>query len=104
MRLQDSIGFSKAALPCPETVKSHIPETVTTLHWLLGAMPPSPYFRHDAATPLVYDLVVVDEARRLGWSDSGNPEIFRKCWVYKPGLRYYRSFIEHRNFDLVETG
>lgn len=62
MRLQESIGFSKAALPCPETVKSHIPETVTTLHRLLGAMPPSPYFRHDAATPLVYDLVVVDEA------------------------------------------
>ena len=62
MRLQESIGFSKAALPCPETIKSHIPETVTTLHRLLGAMPPSPYFRHDAATPLVYDLIVVDEA------------------------------------------
>jgi len=62
MRLQDSIGFSKAALPCPETVKSHIPETVTTLHRLLGAKPPSPYFRHDASKSLVYDLVVVDEA------------------------------------------
>lgn len=62
MRLQESIGFSKAALPCPEMIKTHIPETVTTLHRLLGAKPPSPYFRHDAATPLVYDLVVVDEA------------------------------------------
>jgi len=62
MRLQDSIGFSKAALPCPETVKSHIPETVATLHRLLGAKPPSPYFRHDANKSLVYDLVVVDEA------------------------------------------
>ena len=62
MRLQESIGFNKAALPCPETIKSHIPETVTTLHRLLGAKPPSPYFRHDAAKPLVYDLVVVDEA------------------------------------------
>jgi exodeoxyribonuclease V alpha subunit len=28
----------------------------------LGAKPPSPYFRHDATNPLVYDLVVVDEA------------------------------------------
>ncbi len=62
MRLQESIGFNKAALPCPETIKSHIPETVTTLHRLLGAKPPSPYFRHDANKPLVYDLVVVDEA------------------------------------------
>ncbi|MDD5321169.1 MAG: exodeoxyribonuclease V subunit alpha [Methylococcales bacterium] len=62
MRLQESIGSSKATLPCTETIKSHIPESVTTLHRLLGAMPPSPYFRHDAATPLVYDLVVVDEA------------------------------------------
>ncbi len=62
MRLQESIGFSKAKLPCPEAIKNRIPETVTTLHRLLGAMPPSPYFRHHAGKPLVYDLVVVDEA------------------------------------------
>ena len=62
MRLQESIGFNKTALPCSETIKSHIPETVATLHRLLGAKPPSPYFRHDANKSLVYDLVVVDEA------------------------------------------
>jgi len=62
MRLQESIGSKKAELPCPDTVKSHIPETVTTLHRLLGAKPPSPYFHHNADKPLVYDLVVVDEA------------------------------------------
>jgi exodeoxyribonuclease V alpha subunit len=62
MRLQESIGFNKSALPCPERVKGHIPETVTTLHRLLGAKPPSPYFHHDADKPLTYDLVVVDEA------------------------------------------
>jgi len=62
MRLQESIGFSKAKLPCSETIKNRIPETVTTLHRLLGAMPPSPYFRHHADKPLVYDLIVVDEA------------------------------------------
>jgi len=62
MRLQESIGFSKTKLPCSETIKNRIPETVTTLHRLLGAMPPSPYFRHNADKPLVYDLVVVDEA------------------------------------------
>ncbi|MGZ8159309.1 MAG: exodeoxyribonuclease V subunit alpha [Methylobacter sp.] len=62
MRLQESIGFSKAKLPCSEAIKNRIPETVTTLHRLLGALPPSPYFRHHADKPLVYDLVVVDEA------------------------------------------
>lgn len=62
MRLQESIGFSKTKLPCSEAIKDRIPETVTTLHRLLGAMPPSPYFRHNADKPLVYDLVVVDEA------------------------------------------
>jgi len=62
MRLQESIGSSKAQLPCSEAIKKRIPETVTTLHRLLGAMPPSPYFRHHADKPLVYDLVVVDEA------------------------------------------
>jgi len=62
MRLQESIGKSKEKLPSSETIKNRIPETVTTLHRLLGAMPPSPYFRHHADKPLVHDLVVVDEA------------------------------------------
>ena len=62
MRLQESIGLSKQALPCSETIKQHIPETVSTLHRLLGAQPPSPYFKHDSTHPLVYDLIVVDEA------------------------------------------
>ncbi|MGJ0489714.1 exodeoxyribonuclease V subunit alpha [Methylobacter sp.] len=62
MRLQESIGTNKASLPCDESVKQRIPELVTTLHRLLGARPPSPYFRHHADKPLVHDLVVVDEA------------------------------------------
>jgi exodeoxyribonuclease V alpha subunit len=62
MRLQESIGLSKQTLPCSETIKQHIPETVSTLHRLLGAQPPSPYFKHDSTHPLVYDLIVVDEA------------------------------------------
>ncbi len=62
MRLQVAIGNGKAALPCAYAVKVRIPETVTTLHRLLGSRPPSPYFRHDAENPLPYDMVVVDEA------------------------------------------
>lgn len=62
MRLQESIGSNKSALPCSDTIKNTIPETVTTLHRLLGAKPDSPYFRHDVNHPLIHDLVVVDEA------------------------------------------
>ncbi len=62
MRLQEAIGLSKARLPCSEAVRQHIPESVTTIHRLLGARPPSPFFRHSAETPLPHDLVVIDEA------------------------------------------
>ena len=62
MRLQESIGFNKVALSCSTVIKSSIPESVSTLHRLLGTKPPSPYFRHNAKQPLVYDLIVVDEA------------------------------------------
>ena len=61
MRLQESIGSNKARLPCSEAIKQHIPETVTTLHRLLGSLPNSAYFKHDAANPLNYDVVVIDE-------------------------------------------
>ncbi|MEQ1546466.1 exodeoxyribonuclease V subunit alpha [Methyloglobulus sp.] len=62
MRLQEAISQNLAELNCPDTIKNHIPHTANTLHRLLGAQPPSPYFRHDKDNPLVFDLVVVDEA------------------------------------------
>lgn len=62
MRLQESIGLNKNGLPCSELIKQQIPESVMTLHRLLGARPPSPYFTHDSANPLSYDLIVIDEA------------------------------------------
>ncbi len=65
MRLQESIGFNKNSLPCSDQIKQLIPETVSTLHRLLGAKPPSPYFKHTSEQPLVYDLVVVDEASMI---------------------------------------
>lgn len=65
MRLQESIGANKSVLPVDDAVKQRIPEHVSTLHHLLGARPPSPYFRHDSNTPLPYDLVVVDEASMI---------------------------------------
>lgn len=62
MRLQEAISQNLTELDCSDTIKNQIPHTANTLHRLLGAEPPSPYFRHDASNPLVFDLVVVDEA------------------------------------------
>ncbi len=62
MRLQEAISKSKKQLPCSDEIAKQIPETVTTLHRLLGARPPSPYFHHHAKAPLPHDLVIVDEA------------------------------------------
>ncbi|OAI15556.1 exodeoxyribonuclease V subunit alpha [Methylomonas koyamae] len=61
MRLQESIVANKPGLDCAAEVKDRIPEQANTLHRLLGAKPPTPYFRHDAGNPLPYDVVVVDE-------------------------------------------
>ncbi|QWF70327.1 exodeoxyribonuclease V subunit alpha [Methylomonas paludis] len=60
MRLQESIDNSKQHLP--EQIRALIPSQVSTLHRLLGAKPPTPYFRHHADNPLPYDLLVVDES------------------------------------------
>ena len=68
MRLQEAIVQNLTTLDCPDAIKAHIPKTATTLHRLLGANPPSPYFRHDAGNPLIYDLVVVDEASMVDLS------------------------------------
>jgi exodeoxyribonuclease V alpha subunit len=62
MRLQEAISQNLAELNCPDSTKEQIPRTAITLHRLLAAKPPSPYFHHDAKNPLVFDLVVVDEA------------------------------------------
>lgn len=37
----------------------------TTIHRLLGTIPDSPYFRHNAETPLTADVVIVDEASMI---------------------------------------
>ncbi|MDR7132878.1 exodeoxyribonuclease V alpha subunit [Lysobacter niastensis] len=39
-----------------------LPDTASTLHRLLGTIPDSPRFRHDADHPLPFDVIVVDEA------------------------------------------
>ena len=61
-RIQDSIQGVKATLPCDEAVKAQLPERATTIHRLLGYVPDSAQFRHNADNPLPFDVVAVDEA------------------------------------------
>jgi exodeoxyribonuclease V alpha subunit len=65
LRLQQSIGINKIHLPCSEEIKKQIPEAVMTLHRLLGAKQHSSQFFHHADHPLVYDVVVIDEASMI---------------------------------------
>ncbi len=82
MRLQEAIAFGLSTLDCAQNIKSHIPQTAVTLHRLLSAKPPSPYFRHDADNPLIYDLVVVDEASMVDLALMG-----KLVDALKPGVR-----------------
>ena len=65
MRLQESIGQSKNTLACSDLVKDEIPQQVITIHRLLGARPPSPYFKYSAESPLPFDVVVLDEVSMI---------------------------------------
>lgn len=61
-RLQDSINSAKGRINCAERVMEAIPKEASTIHRLLGSIPGSPYFRHNARNPLPVDVVIVDEA------------------------------------------
>jgi exodeoxyribonuclease V alpha subunit len=61
-RLASSIASLRETLPCSEEVKLHLPGQVTTIHRLLGTIPNSTGFRHNAGNLLPYDTVIVDEA------------------------------------------
>lgn len=65
MRLQESVTSSKATLNCEQSIKDVLPEVVTTIHRLLGAKPPSPYFQYNQKNLLPYDLIVIDEASMI---------------------------------------
>ena len=51
-----------AALGVDVALLDALPSDASTLHRLLGTIPDSPRFRHDADNPLPFDIVVVDEA------------------------------------------
>jgi exodeoxyribonuclease V alpha subunit len=61
-RLKESIRLLKEKLDCAEDVKDRIPDEVTTIHRLLGAIGNSIRFRFSKENPLPFDAVVIDEA------------------------------------------
>lgn len=60
-RLQESILREKMKSVF-DGIRDAIPEEASTLHRLLGSIPDSPYFHHNAKNRLSADIVVVDEA------------------------------------------
>ena len=61
-RLAESIANAKQKLNIDPQLKADIPSEASTLHRLLGVIPNSIRFRHDADNPLHLDLLVLDEA------------------------------------------
>ena len=61
-RLQEAVKNAKATLACEQATKNRLPDEASTIHRLLGSIPDSAYFRHNAENPLPFDAVVVDEA------------------------------------------
>ncbi|TLU84743.1 MAG: exodeoxyribonuclease V subunit alpha [Chlorobium sp.] len=61
-RLKVSIQRLRSTLDCPEEIRVAIPDTVVTIHGLLGAVAGFSRFRHSSKNPLPFDTVIVDEA------------------------------------------
>lgn len=62
VRMSESIRLAKQGLNLDEELKALIPEQASTIHRLLGSIPKSIEFRHNAHRPLNADLLVLDEA------------------------------------------
>ena len=64
VRMAESLKASR--INTGESIKEKFKALVpTTIHRLLKYMPDSPYFRHDKTNPLIYGLVIVDEASMI---------------------------------------
>lgn len=64
VRMAESLNASRINITpaVREKFKTLVPGTI---HRLLKYIPDSPYFRHNKTNPLVYDLVIVDEASMI---------------------------------------
>lgn len=67
-RLTESIGRAVASLPLTPELKQAMPTHAGTIHRLLGVLPDSAEFRHNAENPLHLDVLIVDEASMIDLS------------------------------------
>jgi exodeoxyribonuclease V alpha subunit len=69
-RLQESLSEAAGSLQARDDIKARLQDKnlACTLHRLLGTMPDSPDFRHNAGNPLPVDVLIVDEASMIGLS------------------------------------
>jgi exodeoxyribonuclease V alpha subunit len=59
-------SLKNAQLDVSESIKSKFQEIQpATLHRLLGYIPDSPYFKHNADNPLNFDVIIVDESSMI---------------------------------------
>ncbi|WP_076791058.1 exodeoxyribonuclease V subunit alpha [Chlorobium sp. KB01] len=81
-RLRASVSDIRRDLDCSESVRSAIPESVVTIHRLLGTAFRSHSFRYGASNRLPYDLVIVDEASMIAL-----PLMHALLQALRPGAR-----------------
>lgn len=62
MRLAEAVQGALRSLPIDNATRGVLPKQAMTLHRLLGYKKGSSRFRHNAANPLHYDMIVVDES------------------------------------------
>ena len=61
-RLLEAIKKGNEMLPKKNRVKENIISKTSTIHRLMGTIPDSPYFRHNAENQLPVDILVIDES------------------------------------------
>ncbi|HPJ38448.1 MAG TPA: exodeoxyribonuclease V subunit alpha [Spirochaetota bacterium] len=61
-RMKEALTRSLESMEIDAAVLDAVPKEAATIHRLLGSVPDSPYFRHNAGNPLPWDIVVVDES------------------------------------------
>jgi exodeoxyribonuclease V alpha subunit len=67
-RLASSVSAGLASLDVPRAVRDVIPTEASTLHRALGYSKTAHRFRHDAESPLVADVVLIDEVSMVDLS------------------------------------
>lgn len=61
-RMRNAVRQGQTMLPPDDRLPEKSLPEASTVHRLLGGIPGSPYFKHNAENPLPVDLVVIDEA------------------------------------------